>query len=355
MERGRQIRRQWSLLDALRGSRYGLTIEQLIEAVGDRPNRRTIYRDLKVLGEARFELRSDNGRWHLVDSPRGREDPTPVVALQFAESLLRASGAGRWAGALSELRTRLRKSLSAPSREYCDQLSEHAVISTVAPTRQQSDDRVISTIERAISHRRALRIEYEKPNGPASWRVVEAQASWLTAGRSYLVAWCREAGAIRTFALQRIRGIELLEDEPVTPRPDFDLQQFAQRGFGVYHGEVVELELEFDADLAYLPHERQLHASQQLSPLEDGRVRVTMTTSGIPEIAAWVASFGGGVRALRPPALRDEVRRRHERGLAAHADPEPSSPPEPGGVAAGSKRRRGASASAGKRRASRSE
>lgn len=325
MERGRQIRRQWSLLDALRGSRYGLTVDQLVEAVGDEPNRRTIYRDLEVLREADFELRSEEGRWRLIDSPRGREDPTPVVALQFAESLLRASGAGRWAGALAELRARLRKDLGAASREYCDRLSEHAVISTVAPTRQ-SDDHVISTIERAISRGRALRIDYEKPNGPSSWRVVEAQASWLTAGRSYLVAWCREAGAIRTFALQRIRGIELLEDERVTRRPDFDLQQFARRGFGVYHGEVVELELEFEAELAYLPRERELHASQRLQPLEDGRLRVTMTTSGIPEIAAWVASFGGGVRALRPAALRDEVRRRHEGGLAAHADPAPDAP-----------------------------
>jgi hypothetical protein len=51
--------------------------------------------------------------------------------------------------------------------------------------------------------------------------------------------------------------------------------------------------------------------------LVDGGVRLTMTAAGLPEVAAWIASFGGKVTAVAPEGLIGAVRALHEGGIAA--------------------------------------
>jgi hypothetical protein len=48
-------------------------------------------------------------------------------------------------------------------------------------------------------------------------------------------------------------------------------------------------------------------------------VVLTMNAAGLPEIAAWVASFGGAAVPLAPPELAEAVRERHAAGLEALA------------------------------------
>src|SRR5678815_1573518 len=97
-------------------------------------------------------------------------------------------------------------------------------------------------------------------------------------------------------------------DEVFEPDPRFDIEAYAQRAFGVYQGPIHHVVILFGAEVAYLARERDWHQHRHLTELPDGRVRLAMETAGLPEIAAWLAGFGGKVVPVEPPELVALVR-----------------------------------------------
>jgi proteasome accessory factor C len=68
-------------------------------------------------------------------------------------------------------------------------------------------------IARAIREARVVRLVYAGASRDVvSERSIEPTAIVHHAGRSYVTAWCRDAGAQRTFRLDRVRSVEVLGD-----------------------------------------------------------------------------------------------------------------------------------------------
>jgi len=74
--------------------------------------------------------------------------------------------------------------------------------------------------------------------------------------------------------------------------------------------------IDFSRRVAHLVRERRYHASQELSERGQG-VRLKMEAAGLPEVAAWVAGFGGDARPIAPSELVEAVARLHRDGLRA--------------------------------------
>ncbi len=78
-------------------------------------------------------------------------------------------------------------------------------------------------LTRAMADGRPVRLVYAGASrDEVTERVVEPTDIVRHGGRSYLAAWCREAGAQRTFRLDRMRSVEMLDESlPVSAaRPD---------------------------------------------------------------------------------------------------------------------------------------
>jgi len=69
------------------------------------------------------------------------------------------------------------------------------------------------------------------------------------------------------------------------------------------------VELLFDRPTAAWARDRVWHPSQSLTPLRDGRLRMTLRVADSAELVRWVLSFGRGVRVVKPAELRDTVQR----------------------------------------------
>jgi proteasome accessory factor C len=68
-------------------------------------------------------------------------------------------------------------------------------------------------LARAIRERRPARLVYAGASrDEVTERVVEPAEIVRHGGRSYLAAWCRTAGAQRTFRLDRIRSVDVLDE-----------------------------------------------------------------------------------------------------------------------------------------------
>jgi predicted DNA-binding transcriptional regulator YafY len=321
LERGKQVLRLFSLLRALENTRRGLTVEELHSLLEDRCTVRTVYRDLEQLQHAGFAMDVEEGRYKLSSASRSLA-ATPlradeVLALLLSADVLEPIAATAVAKTQQSLRERLVASLTPQGRAFLSEQRESLRATNPSPTRLTASDSTLTAIEQGRELEQCVQLCYRDANGVVTDRVVEPHLLWLHAGRPYVVAYCRSAQDYRTFALQRITAATLL-DETFERRADFDPRAYTERGFGVFHGPTHSFELHFDASVAHLARERAWHASQTVSEHPNGAVTLTFTAAGLPEVAAWVASFGGAIRACAPPELVTAVKSLHEAGLLAH-------------------------------------
>lgn len=90
---------------------------------------------------------------------------------------------------------------------------------------EREDFGICRAINRGLNENLLVEIEYlSQDSGRLTRRVVEPYLINRTKGQWYLVAWCRERDAVRTFRFEMIKSARLL-DEPFTPR-DIDLEPF---------------------------------------------------------------------------------------------------------------------------------
>ncbi len=127
----------------------------------------------------------------------------------------------------------------------------------------------------------------------------------------YLFGHDLDRGQMRTFALPRMRAVKLSKRRFERPA-DFSIAKHLAESFGVFATggatKPQRIVLRFDAFAARLVAERVWHPTQQIRPLGDGEIELTMQLSGLEEIERWVLSWGGHARVLAPKGLRDRVR-----------------------------------------------
>jgi WYL domain len=90
---------------------------------------------------------------------------------------------------------------------------------------------VPQAIQRALTRRRVLRLEYGDAAGAVTARDVEP-LGFLGADRWYLIGWCRLRDGVRGFRLDRIRAVQVLGEH--APPREVDLT-------GVAPGYLVDL------------------------------------------------------------------------------------------------------------------
>lgn len=330
-ERGKQVLRLFSLLRALENTRRGLTVEELHALLEDRCTVRTVYRDLEQLQHAGFAMDIEEGRYKLSAASRSLA-ATPlradeVLALLLSGDVLEPIAATAIVKTQRSLRERLVASLTPEGRAFLSEQRDSLLATNPSPTQLTATDSTLTAIEQGRELEQCVQLRYRNANGDVTERVVEPHLLWLHAGRPYVVAYCRSARDYRTFALQRVTAATLL-DETFERRADFDPRAYTERGFGVFHGPEYSFELHFDVSVAHLARERSWHTTQTVSDAPSGAATLKFTAAGLPEVAAWVASFGGAIRACAPPELVDAVRSLHEAGLRAHVGEESAAPSE---------------------------
>jgi predicted DNA-binding transcriptional regulator YafY len=154
---------------------------------------------------------------------------------------------------------------------------------------------------------------------------------------------------VRKFAVQRIAQARMLEDT-FDPDPEFCLTDYVSEGFGAMGGSPADIVIDFDATVAHLIRERRFHRSQRVEE-RPGGVRLQLTAAGLPEIAAWLAGFGGHACALEPPELVEAVAEIHRAGLVRHAGEPKKAAPQPKAPAGTVRRTGGAEAETGEHKA----
>lgn len=112
---------------------------------------------------------------------------------------------------------------------------------------------------------------------------------------------------MRAFVLARMTDPEILAGEFERPR-EFNIQHYLKGSFGIFKGNHdFEVVIDLDRWAADIMRGRHWHASQRVTELPGGEMRIAFHLDNLEEIEPWVLSWGGHATVVRPKALADRV------------------------------------------------
>jgi predicted DNA-binding transcriptional regulator YafY len=320
--RNAEVVRQWKILKRIEAGRYTST-QALAEEHG--VTERTIRRDIEALQEAGFPLYDDRaeGRriWRLVEGYKARVTQTfslaELAALYFGKNLMGFLGGSPFGSDLEAAFAKIREALPSRSLPYLARIQDLFAVRP-EPWKDYSKKKdVIAGLIDATLHQRRARLEYYSLSSRRTKSyTVDPYRVVYHHGGLYLYARVAEYGEVRTFAVERIKRLELLEQSFEIPQ-DFDVGEYARGAFGITGGRPEVVELEFDQKAADYVRERVWHESQSLEEREGGAVTLRMSVATGPELQAWVKGFLPHVRVREPRALREAIARDLKKALAS--------------------------------------
>jgi predicted DNA-binding transcriptional regulator YafY len=312
--RNAEVIRQWKILKTIEKGRF-TSAAKLAEEHG--VTERTIRRDIEALQEAGFPLYDDHqdGRkvWRLVEGYKQRLTQSftlaELAALYFSRNMLAFLRGAPFSQDLDSAFQKIREALPEKSLPFLSRIHD-LFLARPDPWKDYSKKQdVIAGLVDATLHQRQATIAYYSFNSKRTKTyLVDPYRLVYYRGGLYLYARAHEYGEVRTFAVERIQKIEVL-DQGFEVAPDFSPSEYARSAFGIFGGPAQTVELVFSPEAAGYVRERSWHESQALADEPDGSVRLTMEVAPEFELKAWVKGFLPHVKVVRPASLRDAIGR----------------------------------------------
>lgn len=282
---------------------------------------RTVYRDIAALGEAGVPIVGEAGvGYSLV---RGYHLPPVMLTADEATALfVGAEMVQQYTdGSLSEpmraVLDKLRAVLPRDRQEQVERLAQQTVV-LGRPAHASSDPTAqpwLLAVQRGVARRRVLRLGYRARERTETARDVEPLGVVCMGGVWQLVAWCRLRGDVRHFRVDRIRTLEMLE-ENFPARTEFSLarhlEEEKQRNQDVpariWLSERAQSRAHIESFATLVEEERR-----------DGGAEFSLYTYSLEWLARWLLSFGDEAEAVAPPRLRELVLAETERVARRYA------------------------------------
>ncbi|WP_432191836.1 helix-turn-helix transcriptional regulator [Streptomyces sp. bgisy027] len=307
-----QTRRMLSLVTYLK-ERPGARVEDVARAFGISEDE--LVSDLDVLpmcgtsfrGGDLLDIDTDGERiwWH---NPDDVAEPLRIAADEATALLV----AARAVATLPGLRESDRQALLRATAKVETASGEAAGASARLSVTFEAEGGVFADVDRAISERRRLWIRYYSP---ARDEVTEREIDpirLVSVGHTYVEAWCRRSEARRTFRLDRVAEIKIL-DEPSAP-PEVELRDLSE-GLVQPAAEDPEVVVEVGPGgrwvAEYYPHD-------SADELADGGLRITLRTPDPASLRRLALRLGRDGRIVSPPELADSARQAAREALAAY-------------------------------------
>jgi predicted DNA-binding transcriptional regulator YafY len=168
--------------------------------------------------------------------------------------------------------------------------------------------RMFQDVLGALVRRQCLKIRYHgRRRDQESERVISPQRLTQYRNSWYLDAWCHQAEGLRSFALERVREQNLLEQEAREVSPEVLSAHFDQ-SYGIFSGPAEHIaELRFTPEMARWISEESWHPDQEGAFGTDGSWLLKVPFSSSRELIMDVLRYGAEVEVLAPDFLREAV------------------------------------------------
>ncbi len=312
--RNAEVIRQWKILKRIEKSRY-VTAADLAEEHD--VALRTIRRDIEALQEAGFPLYDDreSGRkiWRLLDGHSHKTQATftmaEMAALYFGRHLMSVLSGAPFAADLDSAFVKIRGALPEKSSKYLARISDLFGARPFPSKDYSAKKGVIATLVDATLHERRVDMSYYSASSKRAKRYeVDPYRVVYYQGGLYLYGRVEEYGEVRTFAVERIERIALMDQTFEMPTPE-EIEAHTRTAFGIAGGKAQEVVLRFDAVVGESVRDRTWHESQKITDLEGGSFDLSMNVALSRDLKAWIRSFVPRVVVIKPQSLKDDIER----------------------------------------------
>jgi predicted DNA-binding transcriptional regulator YafY len=164
------------------------------------------------------------------------------------------------------------------------------------------------TVAGATANREQLRIRYyNRARDDSSERIISPQRLVHYRDNWYLDAWCHLRKGLRTFALDSIADVVVLEKK-ARSISSADLDEHYMGAYGIFSGKATDnAKLKFTAERARWVSRETWHPRQQGEWLEDGSYLLSVPFSNPTELIMDILRHGDAVEVIAPEVLRTRV------------------------------------------------
>jgi predicted DNA-binding transcriptional regulator YafY len=285
------------LLDRLEVS--PATLKRDLAYMRDRLNAPIVYD--KELNGYSFESNSENyalpGLWF---------SPEEIYALLTMQHLLSNLDSG---GLLSKhvkpLQSRLLAMLEDSDGSF-EEIQKRVKIEKMGSRKYDLEH--FQEIGAALVKRKRLIIEYQsRSKDENTRREISPQRMIYYRDNWYLDAWCHLKNALRSFSVDAIKMVEILEIK-ANDISAIELDEELASGYGIFAGKDVQW-----AVLRFTPERAKWVANEKWHPdqigifLDDGSYKLEVPYSNTREILMDILKYASDVEIIEPETLRDEI------------------------------------------------
>ena len=285
------------LLDRLEVS--PATLKRDLAYMRDRLHAPIIYD--KELNGYRFDSESDDyalpGLWF---------SPEEIYALLTMQHLLRNLDSG---GLLSKhiqpLQSRLLAMLDDADSSL-EEIQNRVKIEKIGA--RKFDLEHFQEIGSALVKRKRLVIEYtSRSKDENTSREISPQRMIYYRDNWYLDAWCHSKNALRSFSVDAIKSVEVLESIAIdVDESELDIELGS--GYGIFAGKNIEWAvLKFTKDRAKWVASEKWHPKQKIKLLDDGSYLLEVPYTDDRELIMDIMKNGSQVEVISPVSLREKI------------------------------------------------
>jgi len=266
---------------------------------------RSIYRDIISLSEANVPIYYDNGYKLASDNflPPLNFTFDEYASLKLALESSPLAGSPKHKQILKRIRAKVEGSLSQQVKDRRRTAVDTTHIDIAVAQGRKKAERFYGVIEEAISDNRRLKITYESIDSGISERIVEPYFIIFRRRAFYFVAFCRLRKDFRTFRLDRVDDVHLL-DEYFARQSGISPRDYFEGSWEVFNGDPAEVVVRFTGKAARVVAASTHHPNETIESLESGDIMYTVTVNGLDEIQRWILGFGAEAEVIAPPELR---------------------------------------------------
>jgi predicted DNA-binding transcriptional regulator YafY len=209
--------------------------------------------------------------------------------------------------------------LLGTASDSVDEVSRRIRIETVGARHFHLDH--FQVIGSALLRRKRLIIRYHaRGTDETTEREISPQRLVYYRDNWYLDAWCHLRKGLRNFAVDAIRGAELL-DTPAKNEDEEHLDRELGAGYGIFSGsEIHWATLRFTSERSRWVSSEKWHPQQEGRFLDDGQYELKVPYADDREIIMDIMKYGVDCRVLSPPELAQRVKEQYQKAMQALSD-----------------------------------
>jgi len=270
---------------------------------------RTVYRDVRTLKNAGVPIIGDPGiGYSITDGYRlpplmfnEGEAAALLTAEKFIGKVTDKKTQAYYSNAMIKIKAILRRS----EKKALEVLDNSIAISNKKASENKT---YLQDLFSSLAAKQLLKIHYKKADGTSSERTLEPIGCYYQGSNWYLVAFCQLKTGYRTFKVNRITQLKVLEQNFATQHISLQAYIDQQDQSWKKEHQFYAIEIVFNNSLVQFAESRKYYFGFMEQTIEKDGVHMKFLNASIEVFARWLLQFGDQATVLAPLELKNRLK-----------------------------------------------